>query len=153
MSAASRSGRYGLQRAAASSPISATSRIFPVSRPRISSLVSDFLYVELLQYQDASVRLRHEKRAVLRKFHPIPDLLGNHHPPRLVYRRYGFHHSTINTIMALNKHIYCPVAFAEKGDANAFGVTAMEIIGLEIIGLEIIGLEIIGLEIIGLEII
>ena len=44
--------------------------------------------------------------------------------------------------MALNKHIYCPVAFAEKGDANAFGVTAMEIIGLEIIGLEIIGLEI-----------
>ena len=54
--------------------------------------------------------------------------------------------------MALNKHIYCPVAFAEKGDANALGVTAMEIIGLEIIGLEIIGLEIIGLEIIGLEI-
>src|SRR3989454_9700392 len=234
MSAASRSGRYGLQRATASSPISATSRIFPVSRPRISSLVSefnssasrlyssnsqrlpnsssslsvtnlikrakepvsvlavrlrpengfiaatktfvsttkrlgtlspsdpiirlrldppcyfihvfpltlhsetvcDFLYVELLQYQAASVCPRHEKRAVLRKFHPIPDLLGNHHPPRLVYRRYGFHHSTINTIMALNKHIYCPVAFAEKGDANAFGVTAMEIIGLEIIGLE-----------------
>lgn len=34
--------------------------------------------------------------------------------------------------MALNKHIYCPVAFAEKGDANALGVTAMEIIGLEI---------------------
>jgi len=34
--------------------------------------------------------------------------------------------------MALNKHIYCPVAFAEKGDTNALGVTAMEIIGLEI---------------------
>ena len=27
---------------------------------------------------------------------------------------------------------YCPVAFAEKGDANVLGVTAMEIIGLEI---------------------
>src|SRR2546428_8284462 len=217
MSAASRSGRYGLQRAAASSPISATSRIFPVSRPRISSLVSefnssasrlyssnsqrlpnsssslsvtnlikrakgaasvlavrlrpengfiaatktfvsttkrlgalspsdpsirlrldppryfihvfplklhsesvcDFLYVELLQYQDASVRLRHEKRAVLRKVHPIPDLLGNHHPPRLVYRRYGFHHSTINTIMALNKHI-CFGGYVQVLDRSLF---------------------------------
>jgi aspartyl protease family protein len=27
---------------------------------------------------------------------------------------------------------YCPVAFAEKGDVNVLGVTAMEIIGLEI---------------------
>src|SRR2546428_13149648 len=27
---------------------------------------------------------------------------------------------------------YCPVAFAEKGDANVLGVTAMELIGLEL---------------------
>ncbi len=27
---------------------------------------------------------------------------------------------------------YCPVAFAEEGDANVLGVTAMEIIGLEV---------------------
>ena len=27
---------------------------------------------------------------------------------------------------------YCPVAFAEEGDANVLGATAMEIIGLEI---------------------
>ncbi len=27
---------------------------------------------------------------------------------------------------------YCPVAFAEEGDANVLGATAMEIIGLEV---------------------
>lgn len=27
---------------------------------------------------------------------------------------------------------YCPVAFAEKGDANVLGATAMEIMGLEV---------------------
>src|SRR5438309_4506413 len=57
MSAASRSGRYGLQRAAASSPISATSRIFPVSRPRISSLVSEFNSSASRLYSSNSQRL------------------------------------------------------------------------------------------------
>ena len=31
-----------------------------------------------------------------------------------------------------NAKRYCPVAFAEEGDANVLGATAMEIIGLEI---------------------
>src|ERR1035437_797232 len=64
MSAASCSGRYGLHCATASSPISITSRIFPVSRPRISSLVSEFRSSASRLYSSSSQRLPNSSSSV-----------------------------------------------------------------------------------------
>src|SRR5438445_5051684 len=64
MSAASRSGMCGLQRATAWPPIPATSRIFPVSCPRMSSLVSELNSSASRLYSSNSERLPNSSSSV-----------------------------------------------------------------------------------------